>query len=254
MEIQETLYEQTIFEAQIDKATVESTRKITFIIAAEATGKEHRNRFNYNWDNWKLDNFNSNPIVGYQHNVYGDNLCLAPNPDDVIGKAKVGMDTFRGKRALIADTTFEPEEINPTAEKVFKKIQWGSLKAVSTGVNPLGKLDTQITKNDKGEITDYQINFAGQELLEFSVVNIPADANALRRSFKSHTMAALSFVQKSFPELSLNDLRGMKVQEILDLLEKKKSNQIELALTVGDPNLNIYEEKLSKIKTRKWTI
>ena len=247
--MEDVKYEQSVFEAQIDKSTVEETRKITFVIAAETTGKEHRNKFNYNWDNWKLDNFNANPIVGYQHNVYGDNMCLAPNPDDVLGKAVAGFDTYKGKRAIIADTNFEPAEINPTAEKVFRKVIWGSLSAVSVGVNPLGKIKTEYSKNEKGEIIDYQLNFPGQELVEFSIVNIPADPMALRRSMKSHTLAALSFVQKSIPELSLNDLRGMKVQEILDLMEKKVNvAQLEFELSGPDPNVSLYKSMLNRIK------
>lgn len=259
------IYNQYISEPQFDKETVKSTRKITFVIAAEDTGGAHRNHFMYNWDNWTLENFNSNPIVGYQHNVYGDNMCVAPNPDDVIAKATAGLDTYKGKRAIIADTTFEPGEINPQAEKVFQKVMWGSLKATSVGVSPIGKISTDITKNDKGEIVDYKINFPGQDLLEFSIVNIPADPQALRRSMKSHTLAALSFVQKSLPELSMNDLRAMKVSDILDLLEKKQSltqgelfiQQLEAEkknLVGPDPNLNKYKEQLSKIQqSRKWT-
>lgn len=244
-------YAQSVFEAQIDKSTVEETRKITFVIAAESTGKDHRNKFVYDWSNWKLDNFNANPIVGYQHNVYGDNMCVAPNPDDVLGKATAGMDTFKGKRAIIADTTFEPAEINPIAEKVFRKVIWGSLSAVSVGVNPTGKITTEYTKNAKGEVTDYHLNFPGQELVEFSIVNIPADPLALRRSMKSHTLAALNFVQRSIPELSMNDLRGMKVQEILDLMESKTAGniaEIEKEIHGPDPDFNKYVERLNNLK------
>jgi hypothetical protein len=255
--MEETKYSQYLSEPQIDKETVEQTRKITFVIAAEATGREHRNRFLYNWDNWSLSNFNANPIVGYQHNVYGDNMCLAPNPDDVIGKAVASIDTFKGKRALVAETIFEPAEINPTAEKVFQKVLWGSLKATSVGVNPMGKLETQYTKNEKGEVLDYQISFPGQELLEFSIVNIPADPQALKRSMKSHTLAALNFVQRSLPELSMNDLCGMRVQDILDLMEGKKVATAEQLQTVernlvgADPNVNMYLERLSKIQNKR---
>jgi hypothetical protein len=253
----ETQFSQYLSEPQIDKETVQQTRKITFVIAAESTGKEHRNHFMYNWDNWSLSNFNANPIVGYQHNVYGDNMCLAPNPDDVIGKATAAIDTFKGKRALVAETTFEPAEINPTAEKVFQKVLWGSLKATSVGVNPMGKLETTYTKSEKGEVLDYHINFPGQELLEFSIVNIPADPKALKRSMKSHTLAALNFVQRSLPELSMNDLKGMRIQEILDLIEGTKTatvaqlQTVERNLVGADPNVNMYLERLSKIQNKR---
>jgi hypothetical protein len=247
-----TKYFQSVFEAQIDKSTVESTREITFVIASEATNKEHRNKFLYNWDKWNLDNFNSNPIVGYQHNVYGDNMCVAPNPDDVIAKATAWADTFKGKRAILSKATFEPAELNATAEKVFRKIIFGSLNACSTGVLPWGgPLQVEHSKNDKGQIVDSFLRFPGQMLAEWSVVNIPADANALRRSLKSHAISGLSNILKYIPELSMNDLRGLKVQEVLDLLEKKSApnlSEIEQVLSGPDPNLNKYEERLRKLK------
>lgn len=267
----EVKYSQSIFKASYDSATVKASRKITFIIASEATtGRNHRNKFNYNWDRWELAGFNANPIVGYQHNVYGDNMCVAPNPDDVIAKASVGIDMFEGKRALVADTTFEPAELNATAEKVFQKILWGSLNATSTGVAALGNLETEYFKNEKKEVVDYQINFPGQELLEFSIVNIPADPKALRRSMKSHTMAALSFLQKSLPQLSMNEMMKMSVQDLLGIFEKSLvsdviaedgdsfngsvKNLVEAEIVGGDPNVDKFINRLKTIQSnRKWT-
>lgn len=253
METPAIKYHQSVFEAQIDKSTIESTREITFVIAAESTGAAHRNKFIYDWSKWNLDAFNSNPIVGYQHNVYGDNMCYAPNPDDVIAKATAWMDTFKGSRVLMSKATFEPADLNPMAEKVFRKIIFGSLNSSSTGVLPNGPLKKEYIKNDKGDITDYTLNFPGQTLVEWSVVNIPADPEALKRSLKSHTFSALSFIQRYVPELSMNDLKGMKVQEILDMVEKRQSGldpeMIEQALTQGpDPDLVNMKEYFKQIK------
>lgn len=236
-----TKYCQSIFEASIDKDTVESTRKITLTIATEAIGKSHRNRFNYNWENWQISNYNANPIVGYQHNVYGDNMCLAPNPDDVIGKSQVGIDTFKGKKVLVADTTFEPKELNETAEKVFRKIQWGSLNAASTGVLPIGQLKREEFKSDSGE-KDYMWNFEGQELVEWSIVHIPADPLALRKSMKNHAISALSFLQRFTPELSLNEMRSMRVEDLIAILEGKEISK------GADPDLNKLVERFNKLK------
>lgn len=247
-----TKYSQSVFEAQIDKSTVESTREITFVIAAESTGREHRNKFLYNWDNWKLDQFNSNPIVGYQHNVYGDNMCVPPNPDDVIAKATAWVDNFNGKRSLMSKATFEPPELNTNAEKVFRKILHGTLNSSSVGVLPTGKIAREETKNEKGEVIDKHYRFPGQELLEWSVVNIPADPAALRRSMRNHTMAALSFVQKLVDDLSLSDIRSMKVQEVLDAIEGTYKSapleEIEKELSGPDPKLNQYINNLNKFK------
>lgn len=217
-------YCRSTFEAQIEKDTVESTRQITFVIASEATGRNHKNKFMYNWDKWDLENFNSNPIVGYQHNVYGDNMFLPPNPDDVIGKATAWMDTFKGKRVIMSKVTFEPAELNATADKVFRKIIFGSLNASSTGVIPTGPLKSEVVRNDKNEITDYLLNFPGQSLVEWSIVHIPADPAALRKSRiisdleqltkeeKEEIMEALSPKEYSGPDPKLNKYLQMQSQ------------------------------------------
>lgn len=249
-----TRYCQSVFTAHIEKDTVESTREITFTIAAEATGRAHRNKFIYNWDNWELSKFNSNPIVGYQHNVHGDNMCSAPNPDDVIAKAIAWMDTFQGKKVLMSKATFEPPELNATAEKVFRKIIFGSLNSSSVGVMPYGgPVKKEVIRNERNEAIDYTLNFPGQELLEWSIVNIPADPAALKRSYKSHALSALSYVLKYTPELSLNELKSMRVQEVLDLFESRTKDPseaqiMEEVLSGPDPNLNNYKAKLQQFK------
>ena len=248
---QEIKYCQSAFTAQIDKDTVESTREITFVIASEATGAAHRNKFIYNWSNWQVDKFNSNPIVGYQHNVYGDNMCSAPNPDDVIAKATAWMDTFQGKKVLMSKAAFEPAELNATADKVFRKIIFGSLNSSSVGVTPIGQIKKEIIRNAKNEAIDYTLNFPGQELLEWSIVNIPADPAALKRSYKSHTLSALSYVLRFTPELSMNELKGMKVQDVLDLFEARSKEPAEImeeVLSGPDPNLNKYKSILQQLK------
>lgn len=111
---------------------VEKTRTITFV-ASTATRDRHRTVLNQ--DNWQLDNFARNGIIGYQHNVYGDNLCTPPSPDDVIGKGRAYVEGGE----LLVDITFEPADINPQAEKIFRKLLFGSLNAVSVGFLPIGQ-------------------------------------------------------------------------------------------------------------------
>src|SRR5688572_14151855 len=95
-------------EGIIDRASfpldVEKTRKIPFVISTSA---KDRHRTVLNMKNWKLDNFNRNPIVGYQHNVYGDNMCVPPNPDDVLGPARAWVESRNGEDVLMGEVTFE---------------------------------------------------------------------------------------------------------------------------------------------------
>lgn len=246
-----TKYIQTTFEKTIAN-DVEETRTIEFIINSE---RKDRHKDILDYDNWKLDNYNANPIVGYQHNVYGDNMCSGPNPDDVLGKGKAYLDTFKGYRVVVSSVQFEPKEINPTAEKVFRKVLFGSLNAASVGIVPTGKVKTEYIHNEKKEIIDQTNYWPGQELLEWSIVNIPANADAVRRSMKNHTLAALDFAAKLLEEYSIKDLKQMKVQEILDAIEKKhvgaplQNIEASLELNVGpDPDFKNYVERFKKIK------
>jgi len=241
------------FQGVCEKRTkddVEETRTVEFIINTES---KDRVKDILNYDNWNLENYNANPIVGYQHNVYGDNMCNPPNPDDVIGTGKAYLGTTdKGVRALISTVKFEPASLNPTAEKIFRKVLAGTLKAASVGIMPTGKITREDTKNEKGELIDFTNKWAGQELLEWSIVNIPANAEAVRRSLKNHTMAGLNFVQTLLQDYGMKEIKSMTVQQILDLVEKKHfgaAAQMELELSRGpDPNFNKYMERLTKMQ------
>lgn len=246
-----TSYIQSNFELKSIPKDIEETRTLDFIINVDIKDR-HKDILNY--DNWQLDNFNNNSIIGYQHNVYGDNMCNPPNPDDVLGKGIANLDSYRGKRVLVSTATFEPKDINPLAEKVFRKVLFGTLKAASVGILPIGEIRTEYVKNDKGVTIDQTNYWSGQELLEWSIVNIPANQEAVRRSMKNHTIAAIDFVAKLLPEFSRNDLKEMKVQDILDIIEKRHSGapieQLELQLETNgaDPELNKYMERFNKLK------
>lgn len=117
---------------------------------------------------WDLDNYNKNGIVAYQHETSGD-------IDSIIGKGSA--EVVDGQ--LIGRVEFEPAEINPLADKVYKKLLFGSLKATSVGFR-----SHQGHWGDKkrGE-DDSTYYFDSVELLEFSIVNIPSNPNAVKRGF-----------------------------------------------------------------------
>jgi len=97
------------------KEDVEDTRTVEFVISDES---KDRHGSILNMDGWEIDNFNRNGIVGYQHNVYGGDMCNAPDPDQVIGRGEA----FREGDQLIGRVIFEPADINPLAEKIFRKV------------------------------------------------------------------------------------------------------------------------------------
>ena len=149
----------------------EETRTITFVASDGSRDSAHTV---LNQDGWKLDRFNKNPIIGYNHDIYGG--WSGNDADKVIGKGHAYVED--GK--LMVDITFEPKEINELAEKIFQKILFGSLNAVSVGFLPVGKGAWGKGEEAPGEARETYY-YAGQELLEISVVNIPANSNATRK-------------------------------------------------------------------------
>jgi hypothetical protein len=206
---------------EFDRAKAEESRTVEFIISS--ADKDRHNTI-LNMKGWNLENFNLNPIVGYQHNVYGDNMCNAPNPDDVLGPGRAFLEGDK----LIGAVTFETKDINPLAEKIFRKVLNGTLRATSVGFLEIG--DGKYGDGDQrqgGKDETYYFN--GQELLEFSIVNIPSNAKAVGRSIAHHSDAALGYLMRFMPEhISMRDIKNMTVQEVLDHVEGKVTEkQIE---------------------------
>lgn len=158
------------FSPEIRKKN-EDTRTITFVASDGSRDSAHTV---LNQKGWNLERFNANPVIGYNHEIYG--AWDTKDVDFVIGKGRAYVEDD----VLLVDITFEPKSINELAEKVYQKILFGSLNAVSVGFLPLGKGhwgEGEEAPNEARETYYYE----GQELLEISVVNIPANANATRK-------------------------------------------------------------------------
>lgn len=128
-------------------------------------------------DKWDLSRYEKNGIVGYMHDVYGESWTKSADPDDVIGKGEA----FIEEDKLIVRITFEPASLNERADKIFRKLLFGSLHAVSVGFRATKK--GHMGDEDRGEDPNVYY-YGGMELLEVSVVNIPSNANALKRAME----------------------------------------------------------------------
>ena len=145
-------------------------RKMTFV-ASDATRDTYHTVIVP--EGWDLDRFNRNPVIGYQHE-----LQFSGDPDSVIGKGRAYMADGR----LMVDVEFEPADMNPMAEKIWRKLQFGTLNAVSVGFMPMeGRWGTGEEGPGRKNETYY---YTQQELLEVSVVNVPANPNALKNAMQ----------------------------------------------------------------------
>ncbi len=221
---------------------VRDTRTIPFVISTE---RRDRYKTVIPLDNWNLDNFNANGITGYQHNVYGGDMCNAPNPDDTLGPGKA----WKEEKQLMGSIQFEPKKINPLADKIFEKVLYGTLRSTSVGFIETTKGD--FGEKDQAKGAENQTYYYGQvDLLEFSVVNIPANPDAQVANLRSNTYDALIFIKKAVgKDYSFADLEKMTVRNILDLIEKKKGFQLVGHTPEGEgKELDLLERNLIKNK------
>lgn len=201
---------------------VEETRTIPFVISSKS---RDRKRTAMNMDNWRLDNYNRNGVVGYQHNLYGD-LCAPPNPDDVIGQGRA----WREGDELIGSVKFETFDLNPLADKIFRKVLAGTLRATSVGMLPLRDENGELGRYGEGEEakgrSQETFYFHGQELIEFSIVNIPANPDAVRRTMRDHSARALLYVRRQ-TGLDLAEIERLTVKDLLRALDGKEARAVE---------------------------
>lgn len=225
-------------------AGVEESRIIPFILS---TSKKDRHGTVLNQGGWELENYKRNPVVAYQHTLSGG-MCSDPNPDYVIGKSvKIGTEGRGDEKMLIAEAQFETADMNPLAEKIFRKVLFGSLSRTSVGFMEVGH--GQYGINDEAEGRDNETYyFQGQELLEYSIVNIPSNPDAgkremdpildqqyhhvLQRRMREEGYGALMYAYKELGgKFRLSQIEQFRVVDILDLLDGK---DLELKETDAD--------------------
>lgn len=141
-------------------------RQAEFVISTEAVDTYDTV---FKIDGWDLERYNRSPIVFYNHKSWSD------DPDMIIGTSEVRVEG----NELIALLTLE--EGNPVADKVWRKLEAGTLNMASIGANPI---EWRWGDFDKGENPEV-IYFIRQELLEWSIVPLGSNPDALKRSVES---------------------------------------------------------------------
>lgn len=143
-------------------------------------------------DGWELENFKKNPVILWAHNY--DELPIGKATD--IGVSVQGLEiTFE----------FAPAEGNPKAAQVQKLMEEGFLSAVSVGFIPKERNGNVIIRS---------------ELLELSVVPVPANQEALRLAMSKGL--DVSAIEKDLEE-GEKDEKGAVADELSaeDVMRKK---------------------------------
>jgi HK97 family phage prohead protease len=137
----------------------DTNRQLPFIISTESSDR-YGDTIAVN--GWQLDKYNQNPVVLWAH----DSRKLP------VGRAvRTWIDPVQGALRSIAE--FMPVGVDSFADTVFQMLKLGFLNAVSVGFKPVK------WAYKEGDGWDASVEFLEQELLEYSVVPIPANTDAL---------------------------------------------------------------------------
>jgi HK97 family phage prohead protease len=180
---------------------------------------------------WKLDSFQRNPVVPFAHDYSSLPVAKAVNISSE-------------KNALVSTAQFVPKEVYPFADTVYQMLLGGYLNAVSVGFRPLKH---EVNKDRGG------VDFLEQELLEYSVVPVPANPEAL---VEARSVGIDLGPLKEWAEEVLDELHG----EAMVYFPKESIEQVAkmltpLAVSVGDDLVKtaaeIAEEKAEEVKDGK---
>ncbi|MEM9685308.1 MAG: hypothetical protein AAF934_00115 [Bacteroidota bacterium] len=169
---------------RMPKAIDPETREFDFVISSE-TKDSHGTVFKA--DGWRFERYRKNPVVFYQHRSWSD------DPDNLIGYS---LRLWQEDTLTLGRVRIEDADINPKAERIRKKIINGTLRMASIGAD-IHKY--RFGDKDKGEDPNTLI-FEDQELLEWSIVTLASNPDALKRSQQTLTQIRSEF-QKEKPEI-----------------------------------------------------
>lgn len=116
-------------------------------------------------DGWDLKAFRKNSVFLWMHHSH----------ELPIGKVKkIGVEGDK----LLATVKFFDKDENPKADQLWQMVKRRHLNAVSVGFTVKSDADVEKIRDADERVTGFR--FLRQELLELSLVNVPANPNALQ--------------------------------------------------------------------------
>lgn len=141
-----------------------ASRKVSFVIS---TGAVDRDRDSVKPDGWRLDSYRKNPVVLWGHRSRDLPIASAESIGTAGGALKATA------RFAMPGEDYDPDEWPkdlPTPDTVLRMLRGGFLRATSVGFVPVKSLWNESRQG---------IDFEEQELLEFSIVPVPSNPEAL---------------------------------------------------------------------------
>jgi HK97 family phage prohead protease len=193
-------------DAYVRSTTAEmlENRQVEFVISSDAVDSYNTV---FKMSGWDLNRYAQNPIVCYQHRSHSD------DPDNLIGTSTIRVEDNK----LIGTVTFEDADVNPRAEKIFRKVQAGTLRMASVGARVLKAHLGDEEKNEDKEV----LYFDRSELIEWSIVSVGANPDAHKRNQKTLEEIRTTVVAE-IPVTDVVNVKKRSVQEAQILINNNR--------------------------------
>ena len=195
-----------------------------------STGSVDRDGEAIDPNGWDLKAFKKNPVILAQHNYQKPPIAKAKSVKLVDGK-------------LMFRIEFSEEGINPEADIYRKLYKTGFMNASSVGFQP------KEWEDGDGKKTPYR-TFKKQELLELSLVSVPANSDALvtaksKGIVSSEELKSIGFEEKGDdPNMLLNDNHMKMHEEIRQFIEMASAKFAFIdGFITGSKEATVLEEK-----------
>jgi HK97 family phage prohead protease len=195
-----------------------------------STGSVDRDGEAIDPNGWDLKAFKKNPVILAQHNYQKPPIAKAKSVKLVDGK-------------LMFRIEFSEEGINPEADIYRKLYKTGFMNASSVGFQP------KEWEDGDGKKTPYR-TFKKQELLELSLVSVPANSDALvtaksKGIVSSEELKSIGFEEKGEdPNMLLNDNHMKMHEEIRQFIDMARDKFAFIdGFITGSKEATVLEEK-----------
>jgi phage head maturation protease len=124
---------------------------------------------------WDLVQYRKNPVILWAH----DGSSVPP-----IGRSTNIRRRYTPDARLTADVEFAPKEAYEFADTIYQLASRGFIKATSVGFMPLETMDLDKKAREEMGLGRYGQVFTRSELMEISIVSVPANPSALELGMK----------------------------------------------------------------------
>lgn len=124
---------------------------------------------------WDLNQYRQNPVILWAH----DGSSVPP-----IGRSENVRRRYEPSPRLTADVEFAPKEAYEFADTIYQLAARGFIKATSVGFMPLETMELDKKSREELGLGRYGQVFTKAELMEISIVSVPANPSALELGVK----------------------------------------------------------------------